>query len=134
MRLGLESPSTAELSTLMQSARGAGADGLMVVRDFLTATLREEIIRSAAEQRMATMGESRKWVAKGALMSYGAIFPVLYRRAATYVHEILKGASPAEMPIQLATEFELVINGKTAEALGIELPPTILLRADEVIE
>lgn len=134
VRLGLESPSEDQLATLMQSARAQGADGLIVVRDFLTATLQDAIIRSAQEQGMATMVEMREWVVDGALMSYGASFPMLYRRAATYVNEILNGASPAEMPIQLATEFELVINQQTADALGLTIPPSILLRADEVIE
>jgi putative ABC transport system substrate-binding protein len=67
-------------------------------------------------------------------MSYGASIPDLFRRAATYIDEILKGADPAEMPIQLATDFELVVNLATAEALGIEIPRSILLRVDEVIE
>ncbi len=134
VRLGLETASSDQLATLMQSARDAGADGLLVVRDFLTGTLQEEIISWASEQRMATMAEARRWVTAGALMSYGARFSDLYRRAATYVDEILKGASPAEMPIQLATEFELVVNQRTAGDLGIEIPPSILLRADEVIE
>jgi putative ABC transport system substrate-binding protein len=80
------------------------------------------------------MAESREWVDAGMLMSYGAIFSDLYRRAASYVDEILQGASPAEMPIQLATEFELAINQRTADDLGIEIPPSIRLRADEVIE
>ena len=80
------------------------------------------------------MAEQRIFVEAGGLMSYGASFPALFRHAATYVDEILKGAKPAEMPIQLATEFELVVNQRTAQALDIPLPPSILLRADEVIE
>ncbi len=134
VRLGLETVSSDQLARLMQSARDAGAEGLLVVRDFLTATLQDEIIRRASEQRIATMAESRRWVAAGALMSYGASFPDLFRESATYVDEILKGASPAEMPIQLATVFELAINQRTADDLGIEIPPSILVRADEVIE
>jgi putative ABC transport system substrate-binding protein len=134
VRLGLESPSIPELDSAMQAAGAAGAQGLLVVRDFLTGTLQDEIIRRAADLRMATMAESRRWVAAGALMSYGAIFADLYRRAATYVDEILKGASPADMPIQLATEFELAINRTTADSLGIEIPPSILLRVDEAFE
>jgi ABC-type uncharacterized transport system substrate-binding protein len=134
VQLGLDSPSIPALDAAMRSAGAAGAEGLLAVRDFLTGTLQDEIIRRALELHMATMAESRRWVAAGAMMSYGAIFADLYRRAATYVDEILKGASPAEMPIQLATEFELAVNLATAEALGIEIPPSILLRADEVIE
>jgi putative ABC transport system substrate-binding protein len=118
----------------MQSAQHAGAQGLINVRDFLTHILQEEIARTANAKGMATMAEQRVFAEQGGLMSYGANLPELFRRAATYVDEILQGASPAEMPIQLATEFELVVNQQTAEALGITIPPSILLRADEVLE
>jgi len=134
IRLGLETPSRDELAGLMQAARKAGARGLLVVRDFLTHTLTGEIVRDAADQRIAIMAEQRQFVDAGALMSYGANMPDLFRRAAAYVDEILKGADPAEMPIQLATEFELVINLQAAQALGLTIPPAVLLRADEVIE
>jgi putative ABC transport system substrate-binding protein len=134
IRLGVVSPSKPELDALMRSAQEAGAQGLIIVRDFLTHLLQEEIAWAANAMGMATMAEQRVFVEQGGLMSYGANLPELFRRAATYVAEILAGASPAEMPIQLATEFELVVNLRTAEALGIEVPPSILLRADEVIE
>jgi putative ABC transport system substrate-binding protein len=134
IRLGLEAPSTDELGRLMASSRAAGASGLIVVRDFLTHTLQAEIIRVADDQRLATMAEQRSFVAAGGLMSYGASFPELFRRAAAYIDQILNGASPAEMPIQLATEFELVVNLQTAEALEIKIPRSILVRANEVIE
>ena len=133
VRLGLATPSTAELAAAMESAGAAGAQGLIVVRDFLTHTLQDEIVRAANDLDVGTMAEQRSFVQAGGLMSYGASFPDLFRRAATYVDEILKGARPAAMPIQLATEFELVLNQRTAEALGLRIPPAILLRADEVL-
>ena len=134
LRLGLETPSKAELAGLMTSANEAGAQGLIVVRDFLTHTLQSEVIHAAEALHMVTMGEQRNFVQAGMLMSYGASFPELFRRAATYVDKILHGEKPAELPIQLATEFELAVNLRTAKMLGIEIPPSILLRANEVIE
>lgn len=134
VRLGLATPSKGELAGLMKSASQAGAQGLIVVRDFLTHTLQNEVIRAAAELHMATMGEQRNFVQAGMLMSYGASFPELFRRAAAYVDKILQGEQPAELPIQLATEFELAVNLRAAKMLGIEIPPSILLRANEVIE
>jgi putative ABC transport system substrate-binding protein len=107
---------------------------MIIVRDFLTHVLQEDIADAANAMGMATMAEQRVFVDQGGLMSYGANLPELFRRAAAYVDEILDGDSPAEMPIQLATEFELVVNLGTAEALGLDLPRSILLRADEVIE
>jgi putative ABC transport system substrate-binding protein len=134
VRLGLTSRSQSELADLMREAKDAGAQGMIVVRDFLTHLLQADIARSVAAMGIATMAEQREFVYAGGLMSYGADVPELFRRAATYVDEILNGANPAEMPIQLATEFELVVNLQTADNLGIEIPPSILLRADEVIE
>jgi putative ABC transport system substrate-binding protein len=118
----------------MLAAKDAGARGMIVVRDFLTHLLQADIARSVAAMGIASVAEQREFVYSGGLMSYGADVPELFRRAAAYVDEILNGASPAEMPIQLATEFELVINQRTADGLGIEIPRSILLRADEVIE
>jgi putative ABC transport system substrate-binding protein len=134
LRLGVTSRSEPELAALMQTAHEAGAQGMIIVRDFLTHVLQEDIADAANAMGMATMAEQRVFAEQGGLMSYGANQPELFRRAATYVDEILQGASPAEMPIQLATEFELVVNQQTAEALGITIPPSILLRADEVLE
>jgi putative ABC transport system substrate-binding protein len=77
---------------------------------------------------------ARHWAEVGGLMTYGADFPLMYRRAAEYVAKIVKGEKPANLPVERASKFELVVNLKTARTIGIELPTGILLRADEVIE
>ena len=83
---------------------------------------------------MAAMFPRRSFVDAGGLVSYGASFPDLYRRAAVYVDKILKGAKPADLPVQQPSKFEMVLNLKTAAALGLTIPPSILVLADEVIE
>ena len=92
------------------------------------------IVERAAAHRLPIIYESRDFVEFGGLMAFGVDVPDLYLRAATYVDKILKGAKPADLPVEQPTKFELVINLKTAKALGLEVPPTLLARADEVIE
>jgi putative ABC transport system substrate-binding protein len=88
----------------------------------------------AIEHRLPTMFIQKEYVRAGGLMSYGVDFFLMYRRAADYVAKILRGAKAGDLPVDQATKFETVINLKTAKAIGIELPTSILLRADEVIE
>jgi putative ABC transport system substrate-binding protein len=107
---------------------------LMVAEDGLTVVKRAQIVAFAAERRLPAMYGLKEFIAAGGLASYGTHLPDLYRRAATYVHKILKGAKPADLPVEQPTRFEFVINLKTARALGLEVPPTLLARADEVIE
>jgi putative ABC transport system substrate-binding protein len=108
--------------------------GLIVMPDTFTTVHRARIISSANRNRVPTIYTFRYFAADGGLISYGSDTADLFRRAAPYVNDILKGAKPAELPVQAPTKFELAINLKTAKALGLEIPPMLLARADEVIE
>ena len=110
------------------------AEALYVITDALVNTNRVRINALALDARLPTMHGEKGYVEFDGLMSYGPNFPDLYRRAAGYVDKILRGARSADLPVEQPTKFELVINLKTARALGIEIPPTLLARADEVIE
>lgn len=100
----------------------------------MSGRLRKQIAKAAIKNRLPTIHSTARNVAVGGLMSYGANSVALYRRAVTYVDKILKGAKPADLPVEQPTKFDLVINLKTAKALGIMFPRSILLRADRVIE
>jgi len=102
--------------------------------DPLILSHRVRIVALATQHRLPVVGEFRVSSAAGAVMNYGPSQPDMWRRAATYVDKIFKGAKPADLPVQQPTKFELAINLKTAKALGLEVPPTLLARADEVIE
>jgi putative ABC transport system substrate-binding protein len=108
--------------------------GLLVLLDFVTLAHRDLIIRLAAEYRLPAVYTLRVFAATGGLISYGIDSADLFRRGASYIDRILKGAKPTDLPVQQPTKFELVINLKTAKALGLDLPQTLLARADEVIE
>jgi putative ABC transport system substrate-binding protein len=108
--------------------------GLMVLPDISMTNYREAIVALAARHRVPAVYPFRFFAASGGLMSYGTDVAEIFRRAAAYVDRILKGTSPGELPIQAPTKYELVINLKTANALGLTVPPTLLARADEVIE
>ena len=97
-------------------------------------THRTQVLEFAAKRRLPVMYGSREYVEDGGLMSYGASYDDLFRRAATYVDKILKGAKPGDLPVEQPTKFELVLNLKTAKALGLTMPPSLLLLADEVIQ
>ena len=110
------------------------AEALYVAADPLINSNRLRINILALGARLPTMFPLREIVEAGGLMSYGTNFPDLFRRAADYVDKILRGAKPADLPVEQPTKFDLVINLITAKALGLEVPPTLLARADEVIE
>ena len=117
------------------TAFAQGSDGGMIVVGSPAATIqRGLIIALAAKHRLPAIYNSRFWAVAGGLISYGSDFLDQHRRAAGYVDRILKGEKPADLPVQASTKYELVINLKTATALGLDVPPTLLARADEVIE
>jgi putative tryptophan/tyrosine transport system substrate-binding protein len=111
----------------------ARPDALLVLGDALISMHRQRIAELAAQHRLPAMYGRREYVEAGGLMSYGVDFRDNFRRAATYVDKILKGAKPADLPVEQPMKFELVINLKTTEALGLTLPPSLLFQADEVI-
>jgi putative tryptophan/tyrosine transport system substrate-binding protein len=109
-------------------------DILLVLQDALTLEYRKEIIGFALREQIPSMYVGKEWVEEGGLMSYGDRLPERYRRAADLVDRILRGAKPADLPVEQPTTFELVVNLKTAKAIGLNLSPTFLARADQVIE
>jgi putative ABC transport system substrate-binding protein len=108
-------------------------EALMVIADPLTVRNRQRIVTLAASKRIPAMYSFLEFAKVGGLVAYGPSVPELFRRAATYVDKLLKGAKPADLPVEQPSKFELVINLKTAKALGITIPKELLLRADEVI-
>jgi len=100
----------------------------------VTLAKRGEITSFAQKNRLPAMFPTREYVDLGGLMSYGPSIPAMYRRAAAYVGKILKGAKPADLPVEQPTEFELVVSLKTAKAIGLTMPPSVLQRADQVIQ
>jgi putative ABC transport system substrate-binding protein len=129
----LEIRGVEDIVPALQSLR-ANADALYVVTDALVNTNRVRINTLALGAGLPTMFGERGYVESGGLMSYGPNFPDLYRRAGDYVDKILRGAKPADLPVEQPTKFELVLNLTTAKRLGITMPEAFLLRADEVIE
>jgi putative ABC transport system substrate-binding protein len=109
-------------------------ESLLVLADTVTVANRQRTVEFAAKNRVPAIYEARTFVDSGGLMSYGVDFADHYRRTAIYVDKILKGTKPADLPVELPTKFELIINLKTAKALGLTLPPSLLQRADQVIE
>jgi putative ABC transport system substrate-binding protein len=128
----IEFKGSALLDATLETA--AGRDALLVLADSALLDLRERIAGLALRHRLPTFSSIPEFTAAGTLVGYGPSRRDSYRRAATYVKKVLEGAKPADIPVEQPTKFELVVNLKTAKALGLEIPPTLLARADEVIE
>jgi putative ABC transport system substrate-binding protein len=124
----------AEIETAVAAFAQAAGAGLIVQPDVTTTDHRTLIVRLAAQHRLPAIYPFRFFVAEGGLVSYGVNVVDLYRRAADYVDRILKGEKPGDLPVQAPVKFDLVINLKTAQSLGLEVPPMLLATADEVVE
>jgi putative ABC transport system substrate-binding protein len=114
--------------------RTARSDALVTLADTLVHAHRQQVVEFAMRARLPAIYPEREYADAGGLMASGPSLRDLYRRAAIHVDKVLKGANPGDLPIEQATTFELVINLKTAKALGLTIPPSLLLRADQVIE
>jgi putative ABC transport system substrate-binding protein len=123
-----------ELESAFREAGRMRIDGLLVLPDNMLWSHRARVAELAVKSRLPTMFRDREHVEAGGLIAYGASLTDLSRRAASFVDKILRGAKPADLPVEQPTTFELVINMKTARALGLKIPPSLLARADQVIE
>ena len=126
--------SSNDFDQALEDAIKAGAGALVTLADPVTGANIKQIAGLAAKSRLPSIYHDFAYADAGGLLTYGAHRPALYRRAASYVDKILKGAKPGDLPIEQPTKFELVINMKTAKALGMKLPQSVLQRADRVIE
>ena len=134
MVLSFEAQASQEIENAFSQMAHQKAGALIVTRDpFFNPQVRQ-IAKLAAKHRLPSIAGIREYVESGGLMSYGPNLADYFRRAATYVDKILKGAKPADLPVEQPTKFELIINGKTAKALGLKIPQSLLISADKVIE
>jgi putative ABC transport system substrate-binding protein len=123
-----------DLAPAFDAAARQRADGLIVGQEGLFEANRKLVVDLAAKHRLPAIYRSMPFIEAGGLMAYGANYPDLYRRAATYIDKIVNGAPPSDLPIEQPTVFELVINARAAKSMGIVLPPSLLLRADRLLE
>src|SRR5207244_13389008 len=125
---------TEDLARRFERAAAQRLDAVAVGLDTLMQINRKAIVDLAATHLLPAVYQSREFVDVGGLMTYAVSYPHMYRRAASFVARIFKGARPADLPIEQPSKFELVINAKTAKALGLTVPQSLLLRADQVIQ
>ena len=130
----LNATNPAEIEAAFKQLLSAKADAIITSTDPIILDRREQIVAFAFQHKLPLVGFVLQFAAAGALLSYGPSISWMYRQAGNYIGQILKGAKPAEMPVLQPTQYELVINLKTAKAFGVTVPPTLLARADEVIE
>jgi putative tryptophan/tyrosine transport system substrate-binding protein len=123
-----------DIETAFRAASKGVADGVLTLQSAVLNYQRKQITDLAVKTRLPAIYHAPEWVEDGGLMSYGVSFTDLYRRAVTYVDKILKGAKPADLPVEQPTKFEFVINLKTAKQIGLTIPPNVLARADRVIK
>lgn len=128
-----EATQQADVERVFDSVTPNEVDGIFVVSPNLGVKFSSHLVRLASEKRLPLLSHRKEWVTQGALFSYAPDIRPIGRQAAQYVDKILQGAKPADLPVQRPTTFELVINLKTAQALGLTIPPTLLFQADEVI-
>ena len=125
---------TADIERVIDSVARVPNSGLLLPPDTTTITHRNLIVALAARHRLPAVYSLRVFVTAGGLMSYGTDPVEIFRLAATYADRILRGAKPADLPVQAPTKYETIVNLKTAKALGLDVPPSLIVRADEVIE
>ena len=123
-----------DIESAFGAARKGHADAVVVLTSVVTNSNRKPIVDIAAKNRLPAIYYTAEWVESGGLLTYGANFPDLFRRAATYVDKILKGAKPGELPVEQARKFELIVNLKAAKEIGLVISPNVLARADRVIK
>lgn len=123
-----------ELESAFATMAREGVQAVLILGNPIIFAERQRLAELAIKHRLSTMSEMREVAEVGGLMSYGADFPDLYRRGAIYVDRILRGTRPADLPVEQATRFELVVNLKTAKVLGLTIPPSVLARADRIVE
>jgi putative tryptophan/tyrosine transport system substrate-binding protein len=122
-----------DLETAFGAASKGNADAVLVLTSVVTNSHRKQIVELAVKNRLPAIYYTAEWVEAGGLMTYGASFTDLFRRAATYVDKILKGAKPGDLPVEQAKKFEFIVNLKAAKQIGLTIPPNVLARADRVI-
>ena len=127
-------PDAKGLESVFQTAKQKQVGAIMTATSRIFFAERKRIVELAGKNRLPAIYFQKEFVDEGGLMSYGADYVDLYRRAAVYVDKILKGAKPADLPVQQATKFEFIINLKAAKQIGLTIPPNVLVRADRVIK